>query len=106
VRYTPPASSLQCYTSDFRALVLLFHGHRALFITQDTHQQQLLCAELLQLPAERINRYLLEYVYLAVSRPSGPIERAITELCGRSFNTAVQVYHSSADVQVVAVGLG
>jgi hypothetical protein len=67
------------------------HLHRALFTTQDTHQQQLLCAELLQLPAERINRYLLEYVYLAVSRPSGPLERAITELCGRSFNTAVQV---------------
>ncbi|WIA13888.1 hypothetical protein OEZ85_002460 [Tetradesmus obliquus] len=63
----------------------------ALFTTQDTHQQQLLCAELLQLPAERINRYLLEYVYLAVSRPSGPLEHAITELCGRSFNTAVQV---------------
>jgi hypothetical protein len=78
--------------------VLHFRLHRSLFATQDNHQQQLLCAELLQLPAERINRYLLEYVYLAVSRPSGPLERAITELCGRSFNTAVQVHHSSADV--------
>lgn len=28
---------------------------------------------------------------MAVSRPSGPLERAITQLCSRSFHIAVQV---------------
>lgn len=70
---------------------LVVSTRRSLFTKQDPHHEEQLCEELLQLPAARINRYLLEYVYLAVSRPSGALERAIVELCGRSFNTAVQV---------------
>lgn len=47
------------------------------------------------MPVQQINRYLLQLVYLAVCRPCGPLERAVTQLCGRSFNIAVQVASSS-----------
>lgn len=64
---------------------------RQLFTQQDPAQQEALCSELLQLRPERVARYLLQVVYLAVARPSGPLERAVTQLCGRCFATAVQV---------------
>eukprot|EP00878_Enallax_costatus_P024034 GHUV01025622.1.p1 GENE.GHUV01025622.1~~GHUV01025622.1.p1 ORF type:complete len:181 (+),score=32.50 GHUV01025622.1:165-707(+) len=62
-----------------------------LFTQHEQQRQDQLCRDLLQLPAASVNQYLLQYVYLAVSRPSAPLERAIVELCGRSFNLAVQV---------------
>jgi hypothetical protein len=64
---------------------------RGLYSSHDPQQQEVLCHELLALPADHVQRYLLQYVYLAVSRPSGPLERAVTQLCSRSFNIAVQV---------------
>jgi hypothetical protein len=64
---------------------------RGLFSSHDQQLQELLCAELLALPPSHINRYLLQYVYMAVARPCGPLERTLTQLCGRSFNIAVQV---------------
>eukprot|EP00775_Hariotina_reticulata_P003444 gene3444-3715_t len=62
-----------------------------LYTQQEPHEQEVLCYELLRMPAQKINRYLLQLVYLAVCRPCGPLERAVTQLCGRSFNIAVQV---------------
>ena len=68
---------------------------RGLYTSQDPQEQEQLCGELLQLPAEAINRYLLQYVYMAMSKPSGPLERALTQICSRSFNIAVQVRHAA-----------
>jgi hypothetical protein len=82
VGVTPPMQPLCCSHCMCR---------RGLFTSHDPHQLESLCAQLLQLPEVSVIRYLLQYVYMAVSRPSGPLERAITQLCSRSFNMAVQV---------------
>lgn len=42
-------------------------------------------------PPDHTHRYLLQYVYMAVARPCGALERTVTQLCGRSFQVAVQV---------------
>ncbi|KAF8066184.1 PI4KB1 [Scenedesmus sp. PABB004] len=62
-----------------------------LFTATEPAEQERLCGRLLSLPPRARSRYLLQLVYLAVCRPSGPLERAIVELCARSFSTAAQV---------------
>ncbi|KAL6758986.1 hypothetical protein V8C86DRAFT_3133779, partial [Haematococcus lacustris] len=51
-----------------------------------------LCNKLVALPESAIERYLLQFVYLAVSRPGSVLERTIVSLCTRSFVLAVKVH--------------
>jgi hypothetical protein len=64
---------------------------RALFEAQqaDVAAQRELCDALLALPSARVNRYLMQLVYLTASRPGSPLEATLTALCGRSFSSAV-----------------
>ena len=65
---------------------------RSLYISGgDAAAQEALCGALLARPPEALAPYLLQLVYLAVSRPAGPLERAVAALCGRCFNIALQV---------------
>lgn len=50
-----------------------------------------LCNKLNELPEPAIEQYLLQYVYLAASRPGSALERTIIGLCSKSFVIAIKV---------------
>eukprot|EP00798_Chlamydomonas_sp_ICE-L_P018981 gene18981-25560_t len=54
--------------------------------------QDYLCNKLHDLPHEAIERYLLQLVYLSVSRPGQALEHTILTLCSKSFKLAVKVH--------------
>jgi len=66
-------------------------GCRFLHQNDDAEVQELLCAKLWQLPETSIEHVLLQLVYLAVARPSSPVERFVIQLCAQSFRIAVKV---------------
>jgi hypothetical protein len=43
------------------------------------------------MPEPEVERYLLQFVYLAVSRPGSALERTIIAFCSKSFTIAVKV---------------
>lgn len=49
-----------------------------------------LANKLFEMPEPSIERYLLQFVYLAVSRPGSPLERTIIALCSKSFSIALK----------------
>ena len=53
--------------------------------------QDYLCNKLYELSDEAIERYLLQLVYLAVSKPGQALERTIVGLCSKSFKVAIKV---------------
>jgi hypothetical protein len=50
-----------------------------------------LCNKLYELPEKSLEKYLLQFVYLAVSRPASALERVIVDYCSKSFRVAVKV---------------
>ena len=53
--------------------------------------QDYLANKLQALGEPAIDKYLLQFVYLAVSRPNHALERTIIELCSRSFRISIKV---------------
>ncbi|KAG2497053.1 hypothetical protein HYH03_005051 [Edaphochlamys debaryana] len=49
-----------------------------------------LCNRLHELGEESVEKYLLQLVYLAVSKPGGTLERTIVDLCSKSFRVAIK----------------
>ncbi len=50
-----------------------------------------LCNKLFAMPEGAIERFLMEFVYLAVSKPGSALERTIVSLCSKSFPIALKV---------------
>ena len=53
--------------------------------------QDYLCNKLYELPEDSIEKYLLQFVYLAVSKQGSALERTLVSLCTKSFRSAVKV---------------
>lgn len=49
------------------------------------------CARMEELSDASIERLLLQFTYLAAERPSCALERAVVDICARSFTIAVKV---------------
>lgn len=49
-----------------------------------------LCNKLNELPEPEIERYLLQFVYIAAGRPGSALERTIVGLCSKSFVIAIK----------------
>lgn len=65
-----------------------------LYLYQNTAAgvQDYLCNKLHELPQKGFERFLLQFVLLAVSRPGSALEKVLTDLCSKSFRIAVKVY--------------
>lgn len=50
-----------------------------------------LCNKLYRMPEAAVERYLLQFLYLAISKPGSTLEKTIVALCSRSFVIAVKV---------------
>lgn len=50
-----------------------------------------LCNKLFQFPDHKLDRYLLQLIYVALQRPGGCLEKTIVQLCAKSFKLAVKV---------------
>ncbi|PNH10748.1 Phosphatidylinositol 4-kinase beta 1 [Tetrabaena socialis] len=63
------------------------------FLHQNTQSSvhDYLCNRLHELGEEAIEKYLLQFVYLAVSRPGQALERTLVDLCSKSFRVAIKV---------------
>lgn len=59
--------------------------------THTTCLQDYLCNKLYAMPEPEVERYLLQFVYLAVSRPGSALERTIVAFCSKSFTIAIKV---------------
>lgn len=62
-----------------------------LYLNHSTAAQEAACAALGALPPPAQERFLLQLVYLGVSRPSTALERAVAELCRHSLRAALRV---------------
>jgi len=75
----------------------LLEIHFCAAITQYLYQhpnsgvEDYLCNKLNELPEPAIEQYLLQFVYLAASRPGSALERTIIGLCAKSFVIAIKV---------------
>lgn len=65
--------------------------HRYLYQNSQAGVQDYLCNKLYELSEPALERFLLQLVYLAVSRPGSPLEKTIVSLCSKSFRVAVKV---------------
>lgn len=72
--------------------------HLCRYLYQNTQPgvQDYLCNKLFELGEDAVDRYLLQFVYLAVSRPGQPLERTIVDLCSRNFRIAIKVVWRTA----------
>jgi hypothetical protein len=58
-----------------------------------------LCSRLADMPPLVVERYLLQLVYLTVSRPGGALERTLVALCRDSFPVAIKARGNAQCVQ-------
>lgn len=72
------------FFSEFMCLHYLYQNH-------DAGVQDYLCKKLYEMPEEAVERYLLQFVYLAISRPGSTLERTIIAWCKKSFVVALKV---------------
>ena len=71
--------------------VPLFLCKQYLYQHPNSGVEDYLCNKLNELPEPAIEQYLLQYVYLAASRPGSALERTIIGLCSKSFVIAIKV---------------
>ncbi len=64
---------------------------RYLFNNTQPGVQDYLCNRLHELGETAIEKFLLQFVYLAVSKPGHALERTIIDLCSKSFRIAIKV---------------
>lgn len=65
--------------------------HRHLYTSTQAGVQDYLANRLHELSEEAVEQFLLQFVYLAVSRPGSALERTIVELCSKTFRVAIKV---------------
>ena len=66
-------------------------SHRYLYTSTQPGVHDYLCNKLYELSESSLDSYLLQLVYLAVSRPGATLERTLVELASRSFRLALKV---------------
>ncbi len=64
---------------------------RYLYQNSSPAVQDYLATKLHSLGEPAIDKYLLQFVYLAVSRPNHALERTMIELCSKSFRISIKV---------------
>lgn len=65
--------------------------------------QEYLARRLSEFAEEGQEKYLLQLVYIAVNRPGGPLERALIDICSRSFRIAMKVRQPKAILGALAL---
>jgi hypothetical protein len=73
-------------------LLMIWLLFRYLYQSTQPGVHDYLCNKLFEMSEEAVERYLLELVYMAASKPGGSLEQTIVVLCSKSFRVALKVY--------------